>query len=634
MKLRWHYVLVALLALLISISFLRGPGFGDDLTYWTQAFDMHERGAVSIERYSFHDLRWPVWGVAWVIQGMVGYGMGSFHGVPLFYMTLGALLAFTFGRMLLQSTAAGWAGAIGFVFHPLLDSVCFRPMPDLSEGVLAAVAMLAWWATMNSERKGMTVLWAIVTGLFVFITEANRVTGAFIVPVLIVCTLAFFPRRFGWLLLSGVVAAGCYAGEMVIYHRLFGDWLHHIHANMNNAENKGTEPIPLWTLPFRFMDTLWEGNPLARPYCILALIGIPLAWKRWGKLGKVVVVWFVLLFLEYSCMPQPVWPIRPMVRDADRFLAALAIPFTLLSVVGLWWVIEKVKARWNVRLSAPAFGAIAVLLMWALTSRERFERGFVPEFHEYLASVKPGTKIFTHEGMRQIAFLCNADAARQLNFVGPNNTVPNKILFRTKKLEEAAAQAEEFWYARKIVWLGERKQLERKDLEHLPPLGSYFDTPERDWTLVRLLAKGDSPDLIFFRRRTPTTPAPIELKSTAPEFAEVMPVLPNEWIREGKERTIRKKWNVPESLRGKLAWLEVVAGSEQVEAFTLRFEFKRGGKDVTEYLLKPYLHPGGGKDFFAFPVPADADTCDLTMKVNAKTKKIHFDSFRTLLFTP
>ncbi|HET6407926.1 MAG TPA: hypothetical protein VFG14_08600 [Chthoniobacteraceae bacterium] len=629
MNLRWHYLLVALLALLISITFLRGPGFGDDLTYWTQAFDTHEHGAKSIEKHSFHDLRWPVWGISWVIQGMVGYGMASFHGVPLFYLTLGALVAFTFGRLLLQSTAAGWAGAIGFVFHPLLDAVCFRPMPDLSEGILAGTAMLAWWASMNSKQTGRSGLWAIVAGLFVFIAEANRVTGAFIVPVLIVCTLAFFPRRFGWLLVSGVVAAGCYAGEMVIYHSLFGDWLHHINANMNNAENKGTEPMPLWILPIRFLDTLWEGNLLARPYCILAVMGIPLAWKRWGTLGRVVVIWFAMLFLEYSCMPQPVWPIRPLVRDADRFIAALAIPFSLLSVVGLWWVIEKVKARWNVRISAPAFGVIAVLLMWALTSRERFERGFVPEFHDYLAKVKPGTRVFTHEGMRAIAFLCNADAAKQISFFAPP-----KILFRGKGRENRVAQCEEFWYARKLVWLGERKQLESKTLEHLPALGSYFDTPERDWTLVRLLAKGDSPDLIFFKRRTPSTPPPTILASTAPELAEVMPALPGEWVRGSSEKIIRKKWSVPESLRGKIVWVDVVAGSEQVEAFTLRLKFRRGETDVAEFLLKPYLHPGGGKDFFAFPIPSDADHCDLTMKVVDKAKKIRFESFRALIFDP
>jgi hypothetical protein len=629
MKLRWHYLLVALLALFISSLFLRGPGFGDDLTYWTQAFDAHERGIKSIERYSFHDLRWPVWGVSWVIQGIVGFGMGSYCGVPLFYMTLGALVAFTLGRMLLRSNAAGWAGAIAFVFHPLLDAVCFRPMPDLSEGILGGTAMLAWWAMMKSERNGLTALWAIVTGLLVFITEANRVTGAFIVPILIVNTLAFFPRRFGWLLLSGVIAAGCYAGEMVLYHGLFGDWLHHIHANMNNAENKGTEPIPLWSLPFRFFDSLWEGNPLSRPYCILAAIGLPLAWKRWGTPGRVIVIWFVLLFFEYSCMPQPVWPIRPMVRDADRFLAALAIPFSMLSVVGLWWIVEKVKARWNVRLPAPAFGAIAVLLMWALTSRERFDRGFVPEFHDYLASLKPGTKVFTHDGMRALAYLCNENAAKQLTF----NVPASKILFRRNGPERRAAESDEFWYARKLVWLSERKQLESGGLPHLPELGSYFDSPERDWTLAKLLAKGDSPDLVFFKRRRPETPAPTILSSSAPEFAEVMPALPSDWTREKAKPTIKKKWRVPESLRGKSVWLEVVAGSEQVEAFTLRLEFKRDGKDVAGFLLKPYLHPGGGKDFFAIPIPADADNCDLTMKATGKAKSIHIESFRAVVYS-
>src|SRR5437899_4477587 len=66
--LRWHYLLVALFALVIGSAFLRGPGFGDDLTYWTQAFDAHENGWKSIDRHSFHDLRWPVWGLSYLIQ--------------------------------------------------------------------------------------------------------------------------------------------------------------------------------------------------------------------------------------------------------------------------------------------------------------------------------------------------------------------------------------------------------------------------------------------------------------------------------------------------------------------------------------------------------------------------------------
>src|SRR6478752_3182449 len=82
----WHYLLVAVFALVIGATFLRGPGFGDDLTYWTQGFEAHEHGWKSIDRNSFHDLRWPVWGVSYVIQGVVGFGMASYSGVPLFYL--------------------------------------------------------------------------------------------------------------------------------------------------------------------------------------------------------------------------------------------------------------------------------------------------------------------------------------------------------------------------------------------------------------------------------------------------------------------------------------------------------------------------------------------------------------------
>ena len=68
MRLRWHLFAVTLVALAIGLLFLQEPGFGDDLTYWSFAFDLHERGLVAWQKASFHDLRWPVWGVCWVLQ--------------------------------------------------------------------------------------------------------------------------------------------------------------------------------------------------------------------------------------------------------------------------------------------------------------------------------------------------------------------------------------------------------------------------------------------------------------------------------------------------------------------------------------------------------------------------------------
>ena len=53
--------------------------------------------------------------------------------------------------------------------------------------------------------------------------------------------------------------------------------------------------------------------------------------------------------------------------------------------------------------------------------------------------------------MRAIAFLCDADAARRLHFFAPNY-----ILQRDAQNEATAAQCNEFWYARKLMWLSTR----------------------------------------------------------------------------------------------------------------------------------------------------------------------------------
>ncbi|RYD61190.1 MAG: hypothetical protein EOP84_36055, partial [Verrucomicrobiaceae bacterium] len=134
-RLSTHLLGVVLLATLVWAIFLREPGLGDDFTYWSFAFELHERGVKEAwSQYSFHNLRWPVWGVSWLLQAIFGAGLFAYYGVPLIYLSAGALLAFTFGRLITGSLGLSWAAAIAFLFHPLLDTVAHRPMPDLSEG--------------------------------------------------------------------------------------------------------------------------------------------------------------------------------------------------------------------------------------------------------------------------------------------------------------------------------------------------------------------------------------------------------------------------------------------------------------------------------------------------------------------
>jgi hypothetical protein len=518
-------------------------------------------------------------------------------------------------------------------------------MPDLSEGVLGAAIMLCWWELMRAKSRGRSVLFAALTGAGVFVIEANRVTGVFIVPVMLLCTLVFFRRRFGWLVLAGAFAALLYLGECFFYKRLFDDWLHDLTANLKNKEAKGTEFPNPWALPFRFLDTLWKGNPLAPFYCVAALVGIGHAWRRCGVLWRVVVLWFVALYLTYACAPQSLWPVRPLVRDADRFLAALAVPMSVLAAVGLWrlaaWLWARfANARWANRLArferqrfAPIWlGVGVVALLAVMSTREIFDIGFVPEMRRYLAALPDGTKVFSHKPMREIVHLVAARDARRLEWFAPN-----EILHANPRLEAMAAQCSEFWYARKLVWLNTRKELEKaeraKEIVSQPALGSYFDEPEKDWRLAALFAKGDTPDLVFHQRRAGGSPPARVLSRDAAEWQQLIPPLPADWTPAAGKSAIQREWSVPADLRGRLVRFDFDAASPQVEACTIRLRFtaSAGRKLRAEYLLKPYLWSGGGREFFALPIPTDADACQVQLRFAKSAKRVEFTSFRAVV---
>jgi hypothetical protein len=342
-------------------------------------------------------------------------------------------------------------------------------------------------------------------------------------------------------------------------------------------------------------------------------------------------VWFVTLLMSYSAAPQSLFPWKPLIRDADRFLCGLAIPMSVLAAAGLTTIWRAAMARRTAeaRWAHPALlTAFGIAMCALITTRERFDRGFVAEMRRYMAALPDGTKVFSHHAMRQIAHLAASHEARRFVWHAPNS-----ILHRDTKHEALAAQCAEFWYARKLVWLTTRKEMEKGKHEAQRPLGSYLDAPERDWQLARLLAKGDTPDLIFYRRRTAQSPPPRILETSAPEFAGLLPPLPRSWSGEGG-RTATVTWPVPASLRGKYLSLQLAAASEHVEALTIRLRFTTGDRRIAEYLLKPYLYPGGGKEFFSIPIAPDAEQCEVQLKLAKAGQSVDFTSFRALVDEP
>jgi hypothetical protein len=632
---RSHVVAIAAIAAIIGGCFLQEPLLGDDLTYWSFALDLHERGLSAWQSNSFYDLRWPVWSLCWLLQSVAGAGLFSYYGVPLLYSAAGAAFSFWFGHRLTSSIAAGWACGIAFVFHPFLDAGSYCPMPDLSEGVWGAAAMLAWWKLTHAENSRRASLCAVLIGLFVFIIEANRITGVFIVPVLVLCTALFFRRRFLWLIMAGGVALFCYAAECVFYHHLFGDWLHDLTANALNKGAKGTDFPNPWMLPFRFLDSFWK-TPLVRVYSLLAFAGIWFAWRKVDVLGRVMVLWCAVLFLEYSCAPQSLSPIRPLVRDAPRFLSCLALPLGVLGVLGLWRIAALfAPARIKTRL-VPVFrnplaqvfaGLIAIAALIAATERNFFDRGFVPEFRRYLASVPDGTSIFTHTSMRDIVRLIDPSTVGRVRWFAHGD-----ILQRDRELEAEAMQCQEFWYERKLAWLFARQRLEKQKDGPPPVLASYFAAPEREWTLVRSIIKGDTPDLVFYRKRSPANASPELLQNDAPAWRDIFPSLPIAWERGRSVAKPKAVWTIPEQFKGRLVRLELNATSKEVEAFTIRLRFLYGKrKQKTPFVLRPYLRSDGGTDFFALQIPATTTACEIQLRFSDKTKRVEFTRFRAVL---
>ncbi len=632
---------IILLAIAVGLLFLKEPGEGDDFTYWSTAWDIHLRGVEAWSAGSFHDLRWPVWGLCWVFQALVGPGLFSFYAVPFFYLSISALVAYALGRAIFRARAGGWACAIAFLFCPLINVVIFRPMPDLSEGALIGVVVLCWLGLVSSSRTLHRALLALAAGLVAGVLFSNRITGVFVFGVLAAVALVtcWHNPRFrwrealGWYAAIGLVWAAFVAAEAVFYHSLTGDYLHALHANMQAKGRKGTEATAVWSLPFRFLGNLQGHGFLGKVYFFVALVGAWRLWKSGSMVGRAVVAWTVALYLAYSCSLQSLFPPRPLLRDADRFLCALGLPFSFLVVAGAAWFLSfwKQGTQW-VRRRPVATGLVAVVALACLSSRSYFERGYPVAFRAYLEEVAPGTRVFTQRWVQLAAWMAHPERAREIDW-----RINDKILARTDKLEELASDADEFWYCRKLTWLSQRKKLERAAVEEEEmeqvPLGSYLKDPAARWELRKVINIGGLPELVFYRQR-PQGAEPARRVAASTLFPG-LPALPLRWEEStadgGRERHDSGLLPIPEQLRGGQVRIELTAAANTVQAATLQFHFYKGKKWLSKLEIRPYFHKVEGLDFHVIALPPKADHVKLEVRMPRKAEWIELNRVELLL---
>lgn len=617
---------VALAALGVFLLFLQGPGLGDDFQYWWMAADLHLRGAEAWNPVGFHFLRWPVWGVAWLLQGILGLGAASYYGVPLFYVVCGGLLAFALGARVFTNRAAAWGCALAWLLHPLLNDVIYRPMPDLSEGIFIGAAVLCWMALAEKEAARERLPWAVAAGAVAALLFANRLTGVFVFPVLaaVAAVLSWrnprFPLRSAalWLAVAGVTWIALVSLEGLLYYRLCGDFFHSVTANLGARGRKGTDSVNLLLLPFRFFGTLWTGGLMNALFTLASLLGGVLLWRSGEREKRAMVAWAVVLYLCYNCALQSVFPPRPLLRTADRFLCSLALPLALLAWEGARWLWTRWPAglAWSRRRPVLAGGA-AFALIALIGGRDFFDRGYLPGLREALRETPPGTRVFTHDTMRFAALLADADAAERLQWTTSKN------IFRMEEaLEKQAAEAEAFWYCRKHVWFSTQKRQQMNASEKEVRMASYLEKPYPVWMLRRVVLHEESPDFVFYQKR-PQGGANVERVALG-ELDAKAPAFPLRW-KHGQTPRASYRMPLPERLRGRLVRLEIGGKADISDNVFVKLWFCRGGKRFARREFQPFLLQKRGVDFHALEIPAEADSCEVEIRILPKTKSVELD---------
>jgi len=491
---------------------------------------------------------------------------------------------------------------------------------------------------MRAQGFGKILAWSAATGLFIAVAHANRFTGILILPVLCALTLWYFPRQFPRFLMCLGGALLFIGIECAIYHSFTGDWFYSLHTNMGAKGKKGTDPVNPLTLPFRFLDTLWKGGLLAPLYMTLACAGIVGLWKKSDNTARVAVGWFLIGYLGYSCALQQLWPPRPMLRDADRFLCALAIPLTILLAGGIGTL-----GTWLTRLPQPGVSAwvhrvrsrpapwilLFIAFLFVSSRRGWFDLDYLPEARAYLSSRPAGTKVFTHRSMWDFAHLIDYSSASKLDFAAgrPPGTAPKtSFMDRADDTEKWAGLSDEVWFVRKLMWLRARQEVRDGETTAQPPLATYVDQPGDTWRFAELIKVDKNPEIVFYQRRKADDPA--HSKLTAEQLGLALP-----WKWDGKKKEVKATLALPTELKGSRARIRIVSTSKLAQPVQVTVKFS-GTKQEEILTGKPTCYPNGGVDFFNIEIPPDATEAQLELRFDSKAKDFQLQALEVVTDAP
>lgn len=651
---------IALAAYALAHLFARAPMMGDDIDYYGFAIDRLVPRPEFPPDPGFHFLRWTVWGPMLLFLKVLGPGMGAYEFVPFASLAVCCALAYLIGARLLGERG-GMLAALLLFFHPLMNDLAARPMPDIVEALLATLGLFVLLEAVempaDAPRRGWRLcgLGALV-GLLAFLGWVNRPTGLIWLIAAFLISMArprIIPRMFGVALV--VVVAGVLL-EAAIYHDMFGDYYHRWNANLTAVGRKGTEPVPFWWLPFRFVDAVASGGLLKTVLFAAAVAGGAVLWRAGKMGGRVTVAWGVLLYLGVSCGVQSLFPLKPLVREGERFIGNLAVPMSLCGAAGLLAAIGWLRrTRPSVCLIPRHLAwAVFIVILFLGCGRPLRDMAYLPALRDWLD--RPADAVAANEDAYHVAWIAAPRRARAIDW---------KILRRGDVLKnaellspDAVAPARTLLLNRPRFMVSLRKRLESNrpvDLTVLPRGLFGRETPWRldgvafqpyalDKEADALKSPQDAQAAEFLRFELAKDNAPVawwsaldairawrwECDTTAGSL-ETGPDGTLRFNRAGTDqaRLLSPPFNVPPAWRGAAVQTRILARAPMAEPFEVMVAFTdEKGATLPPQVLRQYASQAGFYDFGGLLIPGSAATSRILVAVKSKCPRFEISDIR------
>lgn len=626
-------------AILALQAFVRAPMMGDDIDYFGYALHRLMPRAEFPPDEGFHFLRWTVWGPIWLSMLVLGPGFGAYLFVPAFCLGACAAAVYRIGRQLMGEPGGLLAAALLF-FHPLMDDLVLRPMPDIVEGLLVTCGFLLLWGRIERPEKRVGVAGqsavGIALGALVFLSWVNRPTGLIWFIAAAIASAIFAPRRLLPLFpVALVVAAACFAIEGAVYQKMFGDFWHSIQANLGATDRKGTDPVPFWWLPLRYLGVIASGGALKTLLLVCSVGGGVALWRSGGGRGRFLVAWCVLLYLGVSCAVQSVAPLKPLVRVGERFIGGLAIPLSLLAAAGLLaaWRTAWVQGRFPPRLRRPWMGwVVGIAALCALSSRSWRDTAFLPALRAWVVALPEGSVVAADGDAYEAAFVAAPGPARRIEW----EIVDRRKLKGGESLP-GVDQARHLLVCRPRLMVTLRKHMESGRLGGDEPLPADLFGPTMPWELgdvafqpveldkeAALLGVGRAaraPDFLWFRRGVEGDGGePVSVLGDVARWewrgdsgsAGELSADPGGGLAfrrtgKGQARLVSRAFPVPPSWRGRAIQARIRIESTRPEPAEIYIAFfDRSGTPLGTQVLRTYAAKAGLWDFNAVRVPGGA----------------------------